>query len=196
MSLNDITGNEMRFVLSVLKSPEAEYNASTMARHLGISPMGALKIARRLEKEGILVSRKLGKARFYGLNIGSSYVGQYVKFLLRRESERASPYVKAWISDIKRIKNADAALLFGSVLKKHREAKDIDVVFITSQRKFPGLKKEVEALNQVTIQKVHPIYQTEKDIKENIKKGDRPLLSALKGLVVFGEDVIIRLLRK
>ena len=48
--MKDITNNEMLFVLSIFKSPEKEYNANNMAKHLGISPMGALKIAKRLEK--------------------------------------------------------------------------------------------------------------------------------------------------
>jgi DNA-binding MarR family transcriptional regulator len=61
--MNDITKNEMLFVLNIFKSPEKEYNANNMAEHLGISSMGALKIARRLEEENILISRQIGKAK-------------------------------------------------------------------------------------------------------------------------------------
>ena len=40
------------------------------------------------------------------------------------------------------------------------------------------------------------MYQTKEDIKKNIKKEDKPLLNAIKGVVVFGEDLIIRLIEK
>ena len=71
--MNDITNNEMLFVLSIFKSPEKEYNANNMAKHLGISPMGALKIAKRLEEENILKSRQIGKARIYKINMKNNY---------------------------------------------------------------------------------------------------------------------------
>ena len=40
------------------------------------------------------------------------------------------------------------------------------------------------------------MYQSETDIKKNIDNGDKALLNAIKGLVVFGEDKIIDLLEK
>ena len=194
--MEKITNNEMLFVLSIFKSPEIEYNANSIAKHIGISSMGALKIAKRLEKENILTSRKLGKARFYKLNFNSDYVKQYVKFVLKRESEQAPVYIKRWVVELRKIGGADFAILFGSVLKKHEEAKDIDVLLITDKGRFPKLKKEVDEINLINTKRLHPLYQTRKDLKENIKKRDKPVLDAIKGIIVFGEDKIISLLEK
>ncbi|MDO8550950.1 MAG: hypothetical protein Q7S39_12485 [Ignavibacteria bacterium] len=194
--MEKITNNEMLFVLSIFKSPEIEYNANSIAKHMGISSMGALKIAKRLEKENILTSRELGRARFYKLNFNNDYVRQYVKFVLKRESEQAPVYIKRWVTELRKIRGADFAILFGSVLKKHEEAKDIDVLLITDKRRFPKLKKEVDEINLINTKKLHPLYQTRKDLKENIKKRDKPVLDAIKGIIVFGEDKIISLLEK
>ena len=194
--MKDITNNEMLFVLSIIKNPGVEYNANSIAKIIGISSMGALKIAKRLEKENILIARKLGKANFYRLDFNNDYVMQYIKFLFKREAEQSAPYVKVWISEIKKIKNADATILFGSVLSKHKEAKDIDVALITDKKRFSKLKKEIENINLVNVKRLHPIYQTKEDFKKNIKKGDKALLNAIKGIVVFGEDKIISLLEK
>ncbi len=193
--MKNVTNNEMLFILNIFKSPEIEYNANSIAKKLGISSMGALKIAKRLEKEEILVSRELGKARFYKLNFSNDYVIQYVKFLLKREAEQSSPYIKRWIKEIKKIKNADAAILYGSVLKEHKEAMDIDVLLITDSKRYKKLSEEIDAINRVNIKKLHIMYQTKQDVKDNIKKGDKPLLSSIKGIVVFGENVIINLIR-
>lgn len=194
--MDDITNNEMLFVLGILKNPEIEYNANSMAGHIGISSMGALKIAKRLEKEGILSSRELGKAKFYKLNLYNGYVRQYARFLLNREAEQAPAYVKRWVSELKKIKSADSAILFGSVLKKQNESKDIDVLLITDKKRFSKLKREVEDINLISIKKIHPVYQTREDFKENIKKGDKVVLNAIKGIIVFGEDIIISLVEK
>jgi len=191
--MENITNNEMLFVLSIFKNPEKEFNANSLAKHLKISSMGSLKIAKRLEKEKILISKEMGKAKFYRLNFNNDYVKQYVKFLLKRESEQTHPYVKVFIKEIKKIKSADVAILFGSILRKHKEAKDVDVLLITDQKKFSKLKKEIEKINLINVKKLHPIYQTEKDLGENIKKQDKPILNAIKGIVVFGEDILINL---
>jgi len=189
--MRDITGNEMMFVLSIFKSPEKQFNANSLAQLLGISRMGALKIANRLEKEQIISSKELGKARFYKLNLENDYVREYVKFLLKREAEQAHPYLKIWIEDIRKIKSADAAILFGSVLRKHKEAKDIDVVLIVDSKRFKKVQKEVVEIGEVHVKRLHPVYMAKGDLAKNLKNGNEAMLEASKGIVAFGEEIVI-----
>ncbi len=193
--MKNITNNEMLFVLSIFKNPEIEFNANNIAKHLRISSMGALKIAKKLEGERIITSNKLGKAKFYKLNLNNDYVKQYLKFLLKREAEQSLPYIKRWITEIKKIKNADCSILFGSILRK-KEAKDIDVLLVTDKKRFSRLTKEVEGINKINIKKIHPVYQTKQDLINNIKKQDNPILNAIKGIVVFGEETAIDIIKK
>lgn len=194
--MKDITKNEMLFVLSILKNPEIEYNSNSIAKHMGISSMGALKIAKRLEKEQILISRKMGKASFFRLNFDNDYLRQYLKFLLKRESEQEHPYIKRWLYEIKKIKEADIAILFGSVIKKYSEAKDIDILLVTGKNNIKKLEKEIEEINLINTKRLHPIYQTKEDFKNNIKKKDKVILNAIKGIIVFGEERFIELIEK
>jgi len=189
-----ITSNEIKFILELFKNPETDYNANSIAKKIGLSAMGALKIAKKLQKENILISKRFGKAVFYKLN-NNEYTRNYIKFLLKKEAESADPYIKKWINEIKKIKNAESVILFGSVLNKHKEAKDIDILLITNKRKFLKLKKEINEINLLNIKKLHPVYQTKDDFKENLKK-DKIVLNAIKGIIIFGEDVVIRLLEE
>jgi len=191
-----ITENEMQFVLSIIKSPERVYNANSIAKHLNISAMGALKIARKLEKQGILNSKELGRAKFYSLDLKSEYARQYVKFLFQREAEQTHSYVKRWVIELKKVRHAEAIILFGSVLRKHEGAKDIDALFITNQKEFSKLKKEIVDINLLNDKKIHSIYQNKEDIINNIKKEDPVILNAIKGIVVRGEDFLLGILIK
>ncbi len=194
--MEEISQNEMKFLLKILKSPEAEYNANSISKGLGISSMGALKIAKRLEKEDIISSRKIGNAKIYKINQKSAYAKQYLKFLLVREAENASPYAKRWLNDLKNIKSADSIILFGSALKKEEKAGDIDALIIVRKEDFRKVQKEVEEINHLNDKQIHPLYQLESDIIQNIQKGDKPLLNAIKGVVAFGEDRFIEVLSK
>ena len=196
--MKDVTKNEMLTIIGIFKSPEIQYNANSLSKVIGISAMGTLKILKRLEKEKILIPNELGKAVFYKINFKNSYVKDYIKFLLKREAnDPPNVETKLWINGIReKIKSANLAILFGSVLRKGKEARDIDIVFITDQKRFDKLKKEIEEVDEIHTKKIHPIFQSEQDFKDNIKRQDKPLLSAIKGIVVFGEEKLIKILER
>jgi len=186
--------NKMLFISSILKSPEREYNANSLAKIIKISSMGALKIARKLEKEGVISSRAVGKAKIFRINL-NGYSKQYIKFILKREVEHSSSYIKMWARELEKIKSADAVILFGSVLKKEKEAGDIDVLMIVNKKNFNNVKKEVESINQLNEKKIHPVYQTKEDLKKHINDGDKVILNAIKGIFISGEDEILEILQ-
>ena len=185
--MKEITKAEMDVVLKLVKSPEVDYNANSLAKIVGITAMGALKILKRLESESILKSKKIGKAVIYRVNTESSYARRYVELILSRESLHANPPVKRWIEELRKIKNVDIIVLFGSVLEKSNP-NDIDVLLITDQKRFPKLQQEIKELNEINIKKIHPMYQTYHDIIKKIKRRDNPLLNAIKGIIIIGEE--------
>ncbi|HIG93296.1 TPA: hypothetical protein HA242_05155 [Candidatus Woesearchaeota archaeon] len=185
--MKEITKAEMDVVLALVKSPEVIYNANSLSKVIGITPMGTLKILKRLEQESIVKSKKIGKAITYKVNVEDPYAHQYVSLILAREAHYANPQIKRWIHEIKRIKGAEVIVLFGSVLEKSNP-NDIDVLLVTDQKRFPKLHQEIEELRVMNIKKIHPMYQTYGDIIKNIKKRDKPLLNAIKGIVVLGQE--------
>src|SRR3989344_2340472 len=192
--MKDITKKEMELVLFIFKNPEKEHNANNIASKINITPMGALKIMKKLDKQGILKAKKIGKAVFYKINFEKNYTEDYLIFLLKREAETATPYVKRWVSELKELKNADIITLFGSVLDKESKSNDIDALLVTGQRKFGKLKEEISKINKINEKNIHPIYQSIGDIKKNIQKQDKIILGALKGIVVSGHKKLIGVL--
>ncbi len=185
--MKEITKAEMDAVLILVKSPEVIYNANSLSKVAGITPMGALKILKRLEQESIVKSKKIGKAITYKVNVEDSYARRYVSLILVREAQHSNPKVRRWINEIKKIKNADIIILFGSILEKINPS-DIDILLVTDQKRFSKLQKEIKEINEANIKKIHPMYQTYNDIIKNIKKRDKPVLNAIKGIVAFGEE--------
>ena len=115
---------------------------------------------------------------------------------MKKESEWSKAYVKRWIGELQKIKHANAIILFGSVLKKEKEAEDIDSLIIVNKKAFQTVEKEVDKINILNEKKIHPVYQTEEDLEKNIKSGNKVILNAIKGIVVSGEEKLVSLLRK
>lgn len=194
-NMKEITENEMHFILAILKTPEQELNARSISKLIGITHMGTSKIAKRLEKECIISSKTIGKAIIYKLNLSKDYVKQYIKFLLQREAEHSNAYLKRWVEELKKLKKAEAIILFGSVIKKGEQANDIDAIIVVRKNNFKSLRKEIEEINIVNTKKIHPIFQTKEDLRENIKSEDKVVLNAIKGIVVSGEENILEALQ-
>lgn len=193
--MKEITENEMHFILEILKNPEQELNARSISKIIGITHMGSLKIAKRLEKEGIISSKVIGKAIIYKLKLNKDYVKQYIKFLLQREAEHSNASIKMWVEELKKVKKAKAIVLFGSILRKGEQANDIDVLVMVDKNNFKNLKKEIEEINLLNTKKIHPVFQTKADLKRNIELSDKVVLNAIKGIVVLGEENIIEALQ-
>ena len=97
---------------------------------------------------------------------------------------------------MEKVKSALAIILFGSVIKKEKKAKDIDALVVIDKTGFENAKKEIGDINYFNDKKIHPIYQTRKDLQKHVNEGNKVILNALKGIVVTGEDVIIESLQK
>lgn len=192
--MENITKNEMLFILGLFKDVSKEHNAASMANEIGITRMGGLKIARRLEEERILKSREMGNAKFYSINL-DGYTKKYIAFLLKREAEQSEPFIKRWVIEVRKIKSAALAILFGSVLNKKQKARDVDVLLIVDKKNFDSLEEEIKNINLLNNIKLHPIYQTKEDFVKNISKKDKIILNALKGIVAFGEDYFVEIMK-
>jgi len=193
--MKDVTKNEIKVLLTILKNPETSYNASNIAKEIGISSMGALKILKRLERENLLHSRQLGKSIFYNFNFKNEYLIEYLTFLLNKEIEQTSSYTKRWAIELKKIKNSELIILFGSVLEKEEKATDVDVLFIINPKKIQLLKIEIEKINMLNDKRIHPIYQSERDFKDNIRNQDKIVLNALKGIIPVGQRKFVDFLK-
>ena len=185
--MREITKTEMNIVLTFVKSPEIIYNANSVAKVIQITPMGALKALKRLEQESILKSKRIGNATTYRVNVKDAYAQRYVSFILARSAKQANFQVKRWITELNKIKSADVVVLFGSILYKSNP-NDVDVLLLTDQKRFSKLKQEIKEINELNVKKIHPLYQTFRDIVKNIKERDKPILSAIKGIVIRGEE--------
>ncbi|MDP2907971.1 MAG: nucleotidyltransferase domain-containing protein [Nanoarchaeota archaeon] len=195
--MKNITANEMKILLVLFKDISTSYNANSISKVVGITPMGALKILKKMEKENLVVSKKLGHASFYKPNMDDQYPGMCIRFLLQKEAEESQPAIKRWANELKEFaKFAKIGILFGSVTQDPHSAKDIDILLVFEKSQMKKIQELIQEKNKINIKKIHVIKQTEKDLKENIKRKDKVLLSILKrGIVVFGHEELIEVIK-
>ena len=192
--MENITKNEMKVLLILLKDINVDYNANSLSKKIGLTAMGTLKILKKLEKQNILKSKQLGKAVFYKASL-DEYTKIYLKFLLQKEAEDSPPKVKRWVKELKQLqKTAEAGILFGSVLTKE-DYNDVDLLLVLKQSQNKKSNRIISEIKKVNIKNLHVVKQAIQDIKSNLKKGDEVISSIIKnGIVLFGYEKIIEVI--
>lgn len=186
-----LTANEARTMDFLIRNFSIDYNINQLAKALGISPGGMFKILRKLEKQGFLAETKAGNNIFYKINFSSNDALDACKFAMAEKA--LTPYVNVWVNDLEPvIEHSDIALLFGSVLKKGREAGDIDILLVFDRKSLKNVEGAIEKLNRIKPKKLHAVYQTMDDLIENIKNRDKAILEEIRaGVILKGRGLLV-----
>ena len=186
-----LTINEAKTLEFLIRNFSKEFNINRLAKELKLSPGGMFKILKKLAKYDFLIEKKLGNNSFYKINYDSEDSLDALKFVLTEKD--ATPYVKVWIKDLEVLKEkTKLAILFGSVLTKGKEAKDIDVLLVFEKENIKEIEKQIDSINKIKSKKIHAIYQTSPDMASNISKGDPAILEEIRtGIILWGRDYLI-----
>ena len=168
------------------------HNSRTISKLIGISHAGAFKILKKLEKRGIVAPKKIGNTTVYSLNAGNPIASKEVELALIMEAEN----FKRWSEDFKELENkVNFLILFGSILKNEKEAKDIDLLIVAEKKNFKDIEKIIGARKRISNKKIHPLIQTSDNFKSDVNKRNKTMIEILKkGIVLFGQEEIRKIL--
>jgi len=193
--MNNLSTNEIKILLKIFKDFNSYHNANNLSKELGLSAMGALKIVKNLEKQGLIQYDLIGKAKMYHVNLKNDYARQYISFLLRKEAEESKSRIKRWVVELKKLKSvSNIGILFGSVIRSD-QYNDIDVLVVLKQSQIKEFNKLVEELNQINVKRIHTVKQSIHDLKDNLVNKDKVVLNVLRnGIILFGYDKLVEVI--
>lgn len=175
----------------------ANYNSNNIKGKLGISQVGSHKLLRSLEEKDLLVSKKMGKAIFYKPNLQNEYLLKLLE-LTYSDYSGLSAFIKGWIHDLRLFpNNVKAVFLFGSLLTKEKDARDVDVCFILNEAKdYANVAQKLTEMNARNRLKIHPLFLTEDDFRKKLVVKDAPLIDMVRTcIVVYGQELFVEVLR-
>ena len=192
--MKGLSDKEIEILLILSKDFSTDYNANNITKKIGITPAGAFKAMKNLEKKGLITGKKMGKAVFYKVNLGDYYTFRTVETLLINESkEKAS----RWINEFKDLFNhIEIVVIFGSIVKYPKKANDIDLLVVFRKEKNNLVNKIIDERRALSIKAIHLIKQTPEDLNRNLKNNDKVILSAIKnGYILCGYDKLLEVVK-
>ena len=190
-----LTKNEARMASFLLRNFTERYSINSLAKELGLSPMGARKIAMKMEKARILKSEAISNAIYYYPNLAEEIGRKTAELVLAYKDLNA--YAKAQAKDLEQLRPyALCAALFGSVLTKAEKAGDIDVLLVLEEGQLSKAHKQLLEIQSIKPKKIGEMMQSREDLVRNIRKRDAPLLDAIRtGQVLWGSEIIVEAIK-
>ncbi len=192
--MKGLSDKEIEILLVLAKDFSTDYNANNITKKIRITPAGAFKAMKNLEKKGLITGKKMGKAVFYKVNLGDYYTFRTMETLLINESrEKAS----RWLKEFKDLFNhVEIAIIFGSILRYPKKANDIDLLIVFRKEKNNLVNKVIDERRTLSIKAIHLIKQTPEDLNRNLKDNDKVILSAIKnGCILHGYDKLLEVVK-
>jgi len=187
-----IPKNTAKIVRYLLRNFELS-NINQISKKLKISVGSVFKILRELEKNRIVLLKKIGNANYYNLNLKNQETIKLCELILLEEKRNLKGYVKIYADEIKNFKNADLIFLFGSILK-NKQFNDVDILFVTN--KVKEVSKFCLEISKIRTKPITPLILKKSDLIKEIKNEKESILEIIKtGVVLKGESVFLEVIK-
>ncbi len=166
LSLSD---NEFSVVNFLVRNFTEKLTIRNIAQRLKFSPAGVFNILKKLEKNNIVVGQKLGTGLFYAINFENKIAEHLAAIVLLYSEEKIT-------IDVEQFKQAKAAIF---------------------DKKTLLLITDSITILDISIPNVDVITKTEDEIIDLLRKKDSAMLQLLrKGIVLFGEDKVVEVIKQ
>ncbi len=167
LSLSD---NEFSVISFLVRNFTEKLTIRNIAQRLNFSSAGVFNILKKLEKQNIVVGQKLGTGLFYSINFENKIAKHLAGIVLIYSDEKVEKM------SVERLEQAKAAIFDKKIL-----------LLITDN---------VTVLD-ISVPNTEVMLKTEDEVIGLLRKKDSAMLQMLKkGIVLFGEDKIVEIIKK
>jgi predicted nucleotidyltransferase len=184
---------EQEIIKVLFKEFLTPYNSRSISKIVGISHAGAFKILKKLEKREIVKPKRIGKAVIYSLNLENPVACKEVEMALIMEAQN----FRRWIEEFKQLQGrVNFLILFGSITRNEKQANDIDILIVADKNNFREIKKIVEERDKLSNKKIHFLFQTEGDFRQDVSAKNKVMLEIIKtGIALYGQEEYLKVLK-
>ncbi len=189
-----IPKNTARVIMHLLRNIyEFGFNINQIAKLNKISVGSAFKILKDLEKDKIIIKKKIGNASYYKLNFSNPEATKLCELLLLAEKRSLKGHAEIYAGEVAKFKDAEMIIIFGSVLRG-REFNDVDVFFLTNQTK--KVNDFCLEISKVRTKPVVPLIMKQEDLEKAIKQRKDSILGMIEeGIILRGESIFVEVIK-
>ena len=191
------TNTEILKVL--LKQFTIKWTITSLAKELNISRVGVWKVLKKLEAERLVLLSPVGEGKTSIFNINLNWENPVLEKNLSLILTEDAFKNQRWLNNFKELEGKlDFLILYGSIIHSPKEANDIDILGVVSNKNnFLSIEEIIKKIQKTQIKKIHSENFTQIEFKEEIRKPNKIFIDALKkGVILFGQEKFIKFVRE
>ncbi|MBI4439609.1 winged helix-turn-helix transcriptional regulator [Candidatus Woesearchaeota archaeon] len=190
-----ITANEKKILRFLLANFDSDYSINEIAKKTGLAPNGAYEALKKFEERGVLLPKKIANLKSYKVNFESIEANKMLELALIPDYKE--PKISYRYNDLKPLNTVTKlCILFGSYITKKEKPNDIDALFVIEKADYKKYSQYLDKVKMAMPFKLHDVIQTKDDLKENLKKRDKIIISAISdGVILWGHEFLVEVIR-
>ena len=183
----------------LLKQFTIKWTITSLAKELNMSRVGIWKVLKKLEAERLVLLSPVGEGKTSIFNINLNWENPVLEKNLSLILTKDAFKNQRWLNNFKEIEDKlNFLILYGSIIHSPKEANDIDILGVVSNKNnFLSIEETIKKIQKTQIKKIHSENFTQTEFKEEIKKPNKIFLEAIKkGVVIFGQEKFIKFIKE
>jgi len=181
----------------LLKDFTTKHTITSLAEEIKMSRVGTWKNLKKLQAEKLIVLSPIGKGKTstdeVKLNWENVLTAKTLAIYLTEDALKN----RRWLSVFSELeKEVDFLIIYGSAITFSKEANDIDIIGVVSNKKrFKEIEEIVMKIQKTQLKKIHALNFTPTEFKEELIKNRAFIDAVKKGVVLFGQEEFIKSMR-
>ena len=187
-----------RILKILLKDFTIKPTITSLAKQIGLSRVGTWKLLKKMQSEKLIALSKIGSGKTSTYSISLNWDNPLVEGNLVLSLTEDALKNQRWTNNFAELgTKVDFLILYGSIINSQKEANDIDVLGIVSNKnRFIEIDKCIKNIQKTQIKKIHALNFTLAEFKQEIGKPNKVFIDAIKkGIVLFGQEKFIKFIR-
>jgi|SRR3989338_2971203 len=183
----------------LLKQFTIKWTITSLAKEVNVSRVGAWKVLKKLEAEKLIFLSSIGEGKTSTFSIGLNWENPILEKKLSLILTEDALKNQRWLSNFKELEDKlDFLILYGSVIHSPKEANDIDIFGVVSNKNnFLSIEEAIKKIQKTQIKKIHSENFTQAEFKEEVRKPNKIFIDAIKnGVVIFGQEKFIKFIKE
>lgn len=188
----------MKILKILLKDLTIKPTITSLAEEIGMSRVGTWKVLKKLEMEKLITLSQIGTGKTSTYSIILKWDNPLTEKTLALALTEDALKNQRWLTNFAELGNkVDFLIIYGSVIHSSKEANDIDILGIVSNKnKFLDIEESIKKIQKTQIKKIHILNFTPTEFKQELEKPNKVFINAVrKGIILFGQEKFIKFIR-
>ena len=191
--------SEEKILGVLLKQFSVNWVITSLSKEINMSRVGVWKILKKLKDEKMIVLSPVGEGKTSAFSVNLNWENPVLEKKLSLILIEEALKHQRWINNFEELKNLmEFTILYGSILHSPKEANDVDILgVISNKNNFSGVEKIMQRTQKTQIKKIHSENFTKAEFKKEIEKPNKVFLDAIKkGIILFGQEKFIKFIKR